>query len=130
MNKEIWNPIDSNLEEPLKWDYPRKVFVHLAGDLFAEKVPDEFIDRVFAVIAQSPRHTYQILTSKPERMTAYLTDADWREVHNAMSSDFWGFGDHWPFEGAREKYGGGSHLPWPLPNVRLGTLYAIEEVKT
>ena len=38
------------------------VFVNSMSDLFHESVPDAFIDQVFAVMALSPRHTYQVLT--------------------------------------------------------------------
>ncbi|MGZ0843131.1 DUF5131 family protein, partial [Klebsiella pneumoniae subsp. pneumoniae] len=42
------------------------------SDLFHEAVPDEWIDTVFAVMALSPQHTFQILTKRPERMREYL----------------------------------------------------------
>ena len=61
------------LGEPLRWTKPRMVFVNSMSDLFHPAVPDEFIDRVFAVMAQSPRHTFQILTKRPERMRDYLS---------------------------------------------------------
>jgi len=44
------------------------------SDLFHEQVPDEFIDRVFAVMALAPWHTYQVLTKRPDRMLAYMSD--------------------------------------------------------
>ena len=43
------------------------------SDLFHEDVPDEFIDQVFAGMALTPWHTYQVLTKRPERMLEYLT---------------------------------------------------------
>ena len=45
------------------------------GDLFHEGVPDEFIDKVFAVMTLTPQHTYLLLTKRPERMRAYLKEA-------------------------------------------------------
>jgi protein gp37 len=51
------------------------------SDLFHELVPFEFVDRVFAVMALAPRHTFQILTKRPERMAEYfkrLTLGRWR----------------------------------------------------
>ena len=51
---------------------PRRVFVCAHGDLFHEKVPDEWIDHVFAVMALVPRHTFQVLTKRPERAREYL----------------------------------------------------------
>lgn len=43
------------LEQPLRWQRPRRVFVNSMSDLFHESVPDDYIDRVFAVMALSPR---------------------------------------------------------------------------
>jgi protein gp37 len=57
---------------PLKWKQPRTVFVNSVSDLFHEEVPFDFIDQVFAVMALTPQHTYQILTKRPERMVEYL----------------------------------------------------------
>lgn len=60
------------LTQPLHWRKPRRVFVDSMSDLFHPDVPDEFIDQVFAVMALSPRHTFQLLTKRPERMREYL----------------------------------------------------------
>lgn len=64
--------LPDRLEDPLGWKKPQKVFVNSMSDLFHESVPDEFIDRVFAVMAWCPQHTFQILTKRPQRMAAYL----------------------------------------------------------
>ena len=61
------------LEQPLRWRKPRRIFVCAHGDLFHESVPDEWIDRVFAVMALCPRHTFQVLTKRPGRMRDYLS---------------------------------------------------------
>jgi protein gp37 len=61
------------LDAPLRWRSPRRVFVNSMSDLFHELVPDDFIDRVFAVMALAQRHTFQILTKRPERMQAYCS---------------------------------------------------------
>jgi protein gp37 len=60
------------LGKPLSWRAPRKVFVNSMSDLFHEEVPFEFVDRVWAVMALSPQHTFQVLTKRPERMAEYL----------------------------------------------------------
>ncbi|MBV2183249.1 MAG: phage Gp37/Gp68 family protein [Rhizobium sp.] len=60
------------LDQPLRWTKPRMIFVCAHGDLFAEGVPDEWLDQIFAVMASSKRHTFQILTKRPERMREYL----------------------------------------------------------
>ena len=64
--------VPEKLEEPLHWRKPRRCFVNSMSDLFHEDVPFDFIDRVFAIMALCPQHTFQILTKRPERMLAYL----------------------------------------------------------
>ena len=64
--------VPEKLAEPLRWRKPRMVFVNSMSDLFHEGVPDEFIDQVFAVMALTPQHTYQVLTKRPERMAEYM----------------------------------------------------------
>ncbi|HSL96817.1 MAG TPA: phage Gp37/Gp68 family protein [Thermoleophilia bacterium] len=56
------------LEKPLHWVKPRRVYVSFMGDLFHDEVPDEFIARVFDVMARSPRHRFHLLTKRPERL--------------------------------------------------------------
>lgn len=98
--------LPERLGEPLRWRSPRRVFVNSMSDLFHEQVPDEFIDQVFAVMALARRHTFQVLTKRPERMRLYTTDAGVRDrVWEAATILL----NH------RE---GGRH--WPLPNVWLG----------
>ncbi|MBB4574433.1 phage Gp37/Gp68 family protein [Rhizobium lentis] len=60
------------LAQPLIWSRPRMIFVCAHGDLFAEGVPDEWIDKVFAIMALAPQHIFQVLTKRPERMRDYL----------------------------------------------------------
>jgi protein gp37 len=60
------------LNWPLKWAKPRMIFVPSLGDLFHEDVPFDFIDQVFAVMALCPRHTFQVLTKRVDRMAEYL----------------------------------------------------------
>lgn len=65
---------ESALHIPTKWKRPRKIFVNSMSDLFQEKIPVDFIARVWAVMAKTPQHTYQILTKRPERMRSVLDD--------------------------------------------------------
>lgn len=53
---------------PLDWRSPRRVFVNSMSDLFHEAVPEEAIRRIWHTMARTRRHTYQILTKRPERM--------------------------------------------------------------
>lgn len=64
--------VPEKLEEPLHWKKPRRIFVNSMSDLFQEGVPFEFVDKVFAVMALSPQHTFQVLTKRAERMREYF----------------------------------------------------------
>ncbi|MFA6400904.1 MAG: phage Gp37/Gp68 family protein [Salinivirgaceae bacterium] len=64
--------VSQAIEKPLSWRKPRMIFVCSMGDLFHESVPFEWIDKVMAVIACTPQHTYQILTKRPHRMAEYF----------------------------------------------------------
>ena len=84
------------LRLPLKWRDGRMVFVNSMSDLFHELVPFEYVDAVFEVMRRAPRHTFQVLTKRPERMRDYTAIS---EINSML------FADH----------------EWPLPNVWLGT---------
>lgn len=73
----IWNgkvKIDMNeaLFEPLKRKKSTMYFVNSMTDLFHEDVPFEAIDKIMAVVALCPQHTFQVLTKRPERMKEYF----------------------------------------------------------
>ena len=70
------------LAVPASWSKPRKVFVNSMSDLFHEKVPSSFITRVWEVMAATPRHTYQILTKRPDRMADLLRCDDFNVLPN------------------------------------------------
>jgi protein gp37 len=59
------------LKQLSHWRKPRRIAVGLMGDLFHDAVTDEFIDKVFAVMALCPQHTFQVLTKRPARMLEY-----------------------------------------------------------
>lgn len=56
------------LAVPIKWRRPRRIFVNSMSDLFHPSVPAAFVAEVWAVMASTPWHTYQILTKRPDRM--------------------------------------------------------------
>ncbi|MEE8206887.1 MAG: phage Gp37/Gp68 family protein [Nitrospinaceae bacterium] len=60
------------LDQPMRWKKPRHIFVAAHGDLFHERVHDEWLDQIFAVMAISTQHTFQILTKRPQRMLSYM----------------------------------------------------------
>ncbi|MEW2478697.1 phage Gp37/Gp68 family protein [Mycobacterium sp. NPDC049093] len=75
------------LDQPLRWRKPRRIFVNSMSDLFHDAVPDEYIARVWAVMALAPQHTFQVLTKRHARMRSLLTsDRFWRLADISQSS--------------------------------------------
>jgi protein gp37 len=62
------------LDIPHSWSKPRRVFVNSMSDLFHDGVPVRFIRKVWCVMEETPRHTYQILTKRPDRMADVARD--------------------------------------------------------
>ncbi|WP_460929805.1 DUF5131 family protein [Shinella zoogloeoides] len=62
------------LEVPASWSRPRNVFVNSMSDLFHPDVPIDFIRKVWKAMAETRRHTYQILTKRPDRMAEILSN--------------------------------------------------------
>lgn len=65
------------LDVPRRWREPRTVFVNSMSDLFHAKVPLAFVRDVFAVMAETPQHTYQVLTKRARRLAQLAPDLDW-----------------------------------------------------
>ena len=123
------------LDQPLRWRKPRRVFVNSMSDLFHEDVPFEFIASVFAIMGVTTRHTYQILTKRPERMNAFFAWAlqvqdEGGQWYPIEPDDFRAgdrIFDHWP-----------NNIPWfgynncgpvfPYENIWLGV--SVENQKT
>lgn len=70
------NMHEPSLLKPLKAKKPTVYFVNSMSDLFHEEVPFHFIDKVFAVMALCPQHTFQILTKRADRMQEYFVNRD------------------------------------------------------
>lgn len=129
-----WNnvvqPAPDNLRDPMGWKKSRMIFVNSMSDLFygndADRqacenqkrqftpVPFEYIDKVFAVMAMCPQHTFQVLTKRSDRMEKYFTLAGGSgrvayEIHRSNGAII-------PSSGPMRASG----YPWPLPNVWLG----------
>lgn len=62
----------ASLRIPYHWRKPRTVFVNSMSDLFHPEVSEEFILQVWQVMRETPRHNYQILTKRPERMKLFV----------------------------------------------------------
>src|SRR3990167_3694397 len=110
--------IEEALTLPLRWKSPRRIFVNSMSDLFHERVPDEWIDRIFAVMALCPQHAFQALTKRPERMREWFdnTGRDGVAV-TAKYPEFEAF-----------KRVSLAETMWPLPNVWLGV--SVEDQTT
>lgn len=122
--------VTEHLGDPIRWRNPRRIFVNSMSDLFHEAVPDDDIDQIFAVMALAPQHIFQVLTKRPERMLAYLSEPGRRsEVACAMARESF---DEWtlntrtgelPTLATWDKHAGEMRIKsehWPLPNVWLG----------
>jgi protein gp37 len=68
------------LELPLRWRRSRRVFVNSMSDLFHDEVPEAFIAEVFAIMALSSQHIFQVLTKRPERMREMLSSDRWNSL--------------------------------------------------
>ncbi|MFR0358641.1 DUF5131 family protein [Streptomyces sediminimaris] len=86
------NLLDARLDQPKHWRKPRKIFVNSMSDVFAARVPVKFVAKIWRTMQGTPRHTYQVLTKRPERVARVLA-----KVHADLG------------------------LTEPLPNVWLGT---------
>lgn len=97
------------LTEPLHWRKPRLVFVCPLGDLFHPDVPDEYIDKVIAVIQKRYyKDKFIILTKRAERMEKYFNDRleKWRRT--LLTQAYQEMNIQSP-----------SVLVWPIPNLWL-----------
>ena len=69
--------LPSSLDIPGRWKTGRLIFVNSMSDLFHEDVPEEFILDVFNVMQSTPRHTYQILTKRSDRLKEIWDRLPW-----------------------------------------------------
>jgi protein gp37 len=88
----------SALSQPIRWTRPRLIFVNSMSDLLHARVPASFVADVWRVMAQTPRHTYQVLTKRPERLPRVLA-----RVHETLG------------------------LAEPLPNAWVGTSIELDQ---
>lgn len=118
--------VAEHLADPLRWKRPRRIFVNSMSDLFHEKLLSEEIAAIFGVMAAAPRHTFQVLTKRPERMrewfewAATATCRDGRHAGPAaacLDEAAFTLSVDGLFPDAIAK---ADHDTWPLPNVILG----------
>ena len=65
------------LKTPYKWKKSKIVFVNSMSDLFHEKVPLSFIQKVFSVMRDNPQHVFQVLTKRAERLLEINSELKW-----------------------------------------------------
>jgi len=115
---QCWNGkttfVESALQKVLKRNKPTTWFWCSMGDMFHESVPDEWIDKCFAVMALTPQHTHMVLTKRAARMMEYMIRLGSKEeptvctLHDRTRD----FHDLWMKADISKL--------WPLPNVWLG----------
>lgn len=115
--------------KPLRWRNPRRIFVCSMGDLFHESVPLEWIDKVMVIAALMPKHTFMILTKRPERMKDYFFEDKNKLIERWESACYdIGISDKhddidmppcWVFNRAQDE--------WPLKNLWLGVTTENQE---
>ncbi|MFC4500672.1 MULTISPECIES: DUF5131 family protein [Streptomyces] len=92
------NLLDGRLDQPKHWRKPERIFVNSMSDVFAARVPVDYVTKIWRTMQDTPRHTYQILTKRPERVARVLD-----KVHAELG------------------------LTQPLANVWLGTSIESDE---
>jgi protein gp37 len=83
---------EDRLTTPLHWKKPRRIFVDSMSDLFHEDVSDTFIMTVFETMGRTPRHTYQILTKRADRLAALVPRLPWApHIWQGVTVENWRF---------------------------------------
>jgi protein gp37 len=110
--------VQDQLELPLRWKKPRRIFVNSMSDLFHEALGDHEIAEVFAVMALAPQHQFLILTKRPERMRRWVAGPGPEHARSiaARTQASWGRTYDPPIQ------------PWPFRGVWLGV--SVEDQPT
>jgi protein gp37 len=117
------------LDLPKQWKRGRLIFVNSMSDLFHDAVPLPFIKRVFGVMADTPQHTYQVLTKRAERLAELSPQLKWPtnvwmgvSVENA---DYWYRVDHLRKVKARVRFLSLEPLLGPLGEIDLRGIHWV-----
>ncbi|RYE46698.1 MAG: phage Gp37/Gp68 family protein [Hyphomicrobiales bacterium] len=114
------------LDLPRAWRRGRLIFVNSMSDLFHEDVPLAFIQRVFMTMEETPRHTYQVLTKRAERLKELSPHIRWpQNVWMGVSVENTDYVDRIDFlrdTGARVKFLSLEPLLGPLDNLNLSSI--------
>jgi protein gp37 len=111
------------LYRPYTWKGFKTVFVNSMSDLFHKDVPIEFIKKVFEVMSDNERHTFQVLTKRADRLKEIHKELTWTDnIYMGVSVE-----DEKVMEridllretGAKTKFLSCEPLIGPLPNLNL-----------
>ena len=136
------------LDQPLRWKKSQVIFVCSQGDLFHDDVPDEFVDKLFAIMALCGPHEFLLLTKRPANAAHWYnlrnSIGDSRSRTHDMVQQLCAFDKSWkrlpllppakecqflvPRKLWESQTVGAAGLPWPLPNVYLGV--SVEDQAT
>lgn len=109
------------LDKPRKIKQPSRIFTNSMSDMWHERVPDSFIRDIFRVMNDTPQHTYQILTKRPERCAQWpgpWTPNIW--MGTSIEEDRWTKrADALRRCGAAVKFISAEPLLGPLPSLNL-----------
>lgn len=111
---------ESKLKEVLRRKKPTRYFWCDMTDMFGDWVPDEWIDKCFATMALTPRHTHQVLTKRAERMKAYSSSEVAKRLLKVGRELARGHGANLMNDAAVSL--------WPLPNVWKGVSVESQEL--
>jgi protein gp37 len=70
-------PFEEVLLHPERLRYPRsvkhqsRIFVNSMSDLFHKDIPDDYVQAVFEVMRTNPKHQFQVLTKRADRLHRY-----------------------------------------------------------
>ena len=78
----------NRLGQPQRWRRPRTIFVCSMGDLFHADVAEQTLTDIFTIMAETPRHTYMVLTKRPARMACWLRSAP-KSILQQVKNNLW-----------------------------------------
>lgn len=117
------------LDIPLRWKKPQRIFVNSMSDLYHKDVPEEFIQRVFAVMRQAHWHRFQILTKRSDRLAEVSPRLDWPanvwQGVSVESAEYCQRVDHLRSTGARVRFLSVEPLLGPIPNLDLTGIHWV-----
>lgn len=117
--------VEKHLQDPIRWQKPRRIFVNSMSDLFHDGVEEEWLNRIYAVMAFARKHTFQILTKRPKRMLEELRRLSRSIEPIERAARDMGFTFKWQPPLETKEY---SLLPWPIPNIWHGV--SVEDQET